>query len=87
MQINLTKSVFTPRETDHIIDKLKQASEKGFVTSRSENNPYLLASFRGVEEKGITPKWNVKICSAAKVTWEKIDKKRISWQDVAQDPS
>lgn len=61
MQINLTKTVFTPKETDFIIDKLKQASEKGFVVSRSENNPYLLASFMGVEGKGITPKWNVKI--------------------------
>ena len=61
MQINLTKTVFTPRETDFIIAKLEQALEKGFVTSRSENNLYLLASFMGVEEKGITPKWNVKI--------------------------
>jgi len=61
MQINLKKTVFTTRETDFIIDKLKQASERGFVTSRSENNPYLLASFMGVEEKGIAPKWNVKI--------------------------
>ena len=61
MRINLTKTVFTPRETGFIIAKLKQALEKGFVTRRSENNRYLLASFRGVEEKGITPKWNVKI--------------------------
>jgi len=61
MRIDLTKAVFTPRETDFIIDRLKQAAERGFVTSRTENNPYLLASFTGVEEKGITPKWNVKI--------------------------
>lgn len=61
MRINLTKTFFTPRETDFIIDRLKQASEEGFITSRSENNPYLLASYMGVEEKGITPKWNVKI--------------------------
>ncbi|MCX7001351.1 MAG: hypothetical protein NT106_13820 [Candidatus Sumerlaeota bacterium] len=61
MRIDLTKTVFTPSETDFIIGKLKQASERGFITSRSENNPYLLASFMGVEEKGITPKWNVKI--------------------------
>lgn len=61
MQINLTKTVFTSKETDFIIDKLEQASEKGFITIRSENNPYLLASFMGVEEKGITPKWNAKI--------------------------
>ena len=63
MQIDLGKAVFTSRETDAIVDKLKQASEQGFVTSRTENNPYLLASFVGVEEKGITPKWNVKIYS------------------------
>jgi hypothetical protein len=31
------------------------------VSPRSENNAYLLASFRGVEEKGISPKWNIKI--------------------------
>ena len=61
MQINLTKTVFTPKETEFIIDKLKQASTKGYVISRTENNPYLLASFVGREEKGITPKWNVKI--------------------------
>jgi hypothetical protein len=61
MQINLKKAYFTPEETNVIIDKLKGASEKGFVKSRFENNPYLLASYIGVEEKGITPKWNVKI--------------------------
>ncbi|MCK4977731.1 MAG: hypothetical protein KAS36_12430, partial [Anaerolineales bacterium] len=61
MQINLTKTVFTSQETEFIIDKLEQASEKGFITIRSENNPYLLVSFMGVEEKGITLKWNVKI--------------------------
>jgi hypothetical protein len=61
MRINLAKTVFTSKETNFIIDKLKQASEKGFVTSRFENNLYLLASFMGIEGKGITPKWNVKI--------------------------
>lgn len=61
MCIDLAKTVFTPSETDFILDKLKRAAGKGFVISRTENNPYLLASFMGVEEKGITPKWNVKI--------------------------
>ena len=61
MNIDLTKSFYTTEETDFIINKLNQASESGFVTSKSENNPYLLASFVGVEGKGITPKWNVKI--------------------------
>ncbi len=61
MRINLTKTVFTRKETRFIVDKLEQAAAKGFVTSRSENNIYLLASFKGVEERGITHKWNVKI--------------------------
>jgi hypothetical protein len=61
MRIDLTKTVFTPRETDFIIGKLRQASERGLIASRSENNPYLVVSFVGVEERGITPKWNVKI--------------------------
>jgi len=61
MRINITKTVFTTIEIDFVVGRLKQASERGLVTSRSENNPYLLVSFAGVEEKGITPKWNVKI--------------------------
>jgi len=61
MRINLTKTVFKSREIDFIIDKLRQAAEKGFITRRSENNRYLLSSYRGLEEKGISPKWNVKI--------------------------
>lgn len=61
MRINLTKKIFTRQETNFIVDKLEQAEARGFVTRRSENNIYLLASFKGVEEKGITHKWNVKI--------------------------
>ena len=61
MRINLRKTVFTRKETDFIIDRLKQAAERGYISSRSENNIYLKASFKGVEGKGITPKWNVKI--------------------------
>lgn len=61
MRIDLTKTVFSPSEKDFILGKLKQASERGLVSSRSENNDYLVASFMGAEEGGITPKWNVKI--------------------------
>ena len=61
MKIDLTKNVFTPNEIDFIQDKLKQALDRGIVTRRSENNPHLVASFMGVEDEGITPKWNVKI--------------------------
>ena len=61
MRINLTKTVFTRKEISFIVDKLEQAAAKGFVTRRSENNIYLLASFKGVGERGITHKWNVKI--------------------------
>lgn len=61
LQINLEKRVFTPKETEWIIKKLKESSEKGFVVARKENNPSLMASFSGVEAKGISPKWNVKI--------------------------
>lgn len=61
MIIDHTKSVFTPNETEFIIDKLKQASARGFIREKPENNPSLLASYKGVEGKGISPKWNVKI--------------------------
>jgi hypothetical protein len=61
MRINLKKAVFTDRETKFIVQRLQRASHEGFVRRRSERNPYLMASFVGVEEKGITCKWNVKI--------------------------
>jgi ferredoxin-thioredoxin reductase catalytic subunit len=61
MRIELTKSVFSAGEIEFILKKLRQASEEGFVASKSENNQYLLAAYVGVEGKGITPKWNVKI--------------------------
>lgn len=61
MRINLVKKVFTSQETEFIRNKLRRASKQGFITRRSENNRYLLASYKGVEEKGISPKWNVKI--------------------------
>lgn len=37
------------------------AHKRGYIQKRFENNPYLVASYSGVEEKGITPKWNIKI--------------------------
>lgn len=61
MRIDLTKSIFTPEEIDFILHKLKKASERGLITRRSENNDYLVASFMGAEDQGITPKWNMKI--------------------------
>jgi len=61
VRINLTKTAFTSAEIEFIVARLEQALEKGFVVRRVEKNPYLLASFRGVEEAGISPKWNVKV--------------------------
>ena len=61
MNIDLTKSVYPAEEAEFILEKLKKASEKGFITHKSENNQYLLVAYVGVEGKGITPKWNVKI--------------------------
>jgi hypothetical protein len=61
MRINLTENVFSTKETKFIVGRLRQALERGLLERRSENNQYLLASFKGVEEKGISPKWNVKI--------------------------
>ena len=61
MRIDLTKSVYTAGEIEFILEKLSQASEEGFIASKSENNPYLLAAYVGVEGRGITPKWNLKI--------------------------
>ncbi len=61
MEYPLNKSVFTPAEVDFIIDMLEQAVEKKFLERRTENNPHLLASFRGIDGKGISPKWNIKI--------------------------
>ncbi len=63
MKIDLTSSVFTKSETEYIIDMLKQASARGFIRNKPENNPSLIASYKGVEGKGISPKWNVKIYS------------------------
>jgi hypothetical protein len=60
-KIDLAKTVFTAEETKFIIDKLRHAAKEGYILSTTEPNPYLLASFAGMEGKGISPKWNVKI--------------------------
>lgn len=61
MRTNLNKKFFTPKEIDYIKNKLKKAFQKGFLEKRSENNRTLVASYKGVEQQGISPKWNVKI--------------------------
>ena len=61
MHIDLKKKRFSSNKINFIIDKLKKAMKKGFIKSRSENNIHLIASFTGVEKKGISPKWNIKI--------------------------
>lgn len=61
MRIDLNRKVFTTPEVEFIVAKLEQALDLGFVVRRTENNPYLLASFRGVEDRGISHKWNVKL--------------------------
>ena len=66
MKLDLTRSVFTARETDFIIERLKQASARGLVAEKPENNSYLLAAYAGVEGKGISPKWNVKVYAFSK---------------------
>lgn len=61
MKINLTKTIFTTQEINFISSRLKLAFEKGYLEKRRENNIYLLVSYKGVEQKGISPKWNIKI--------------------------
>jgi len=61
MRIDLTKAVYSPREARFIVAQLQQGEEKGYLEPRSENNPYLLASYKGVEARGISPKWNIKV--------------------------
>jgi hypothetical protein len=63
MRIDFTNNVFSPKKINYIIEKLKKAFKRGLITARKENNNHLLASFKGIEEKGISHKWNVKIYS------------------------
>ncbi len=61
MQIDLTKKTFTGEEVKFILERLERAVQSGMLATRTEDNLYLLASYAGVEGKGISPKWNVKI--------------------------
>ena len=61
MKIDTSKDDFSREEIKFILARLASAHENGYIQKREENNPYLLASYCGVEEKGITPKWNIKI--------------------------
>ena len=61
VKLDLTKPVFTTPETDFIVERLKQAADRGLVFEKRENNSYLLAAYAGVEGEGISPKWNLKV--------------------------
>jgi hypothetical protein len=61
MKIDLSKNIFSSKEIKHISIMLSDAHKRGYLQKRKENNAYLAASYAGVEEKGITPKWNIKI--------------------------
>ncbi|RPI00331.1 MAG: hypothetical protein EHM72_09555 [Calditrichaeota bacterium] len=61
MKINFSNKIFSSSAIKFIFDRLLLAERQGYIKSRNENNRFLIASYRGVEEKGISPKWNVKI--------------------------
>lgn len=61
MKIAFSNKSFSPTEIEFIIERLRLAERLGYIKKRNENNQYLIISFSGVEEKGITPKWNIKI--------------------------
>lgn len=61
MRINVSKPIFATPEIEFIVAQLEHAAVQGLIVRRAENNPYLLASYEGVEGHGISPKWNVKV--------------------------
>lgn len=61
MKIDLLKKVYTPEEIKFVKNRLKAACKKGYLQRKYEKNIYLSVAYRGVEEKGISAKWNVKI--------------------------
>jgi hypothetical protein len=61
INITFSNKSFSPAEVHFIIERLRLAERLGYIKKRKENNQYLIISFSGVEEKGITPKWNIKI--------------------------
>ena len=56
-----TTVVLSKGEIRNVLSRLREAQDLGYLETRTENNSYLLASFKGVESMGISPKWNVKI--------------------------
>ncbi|MBN1466757.1 hypothetical protein JXA02_13465, partial [candidate division KSB1 bacterium] len=61
MKVNYPNKFFSSSEIDFILDRLRLAEKLGYIKKRKENNCFLIASYQGIEEKGITPKWNIKI--------------------------
>ena len=66
MNIDFSNKSFSTAQVNFIIERLLLAEKLGYIQRKKENNDYLLISFAGVEEKGITPKWNIKIYSYSK---------------------
>jgi hypothetical protein len=46
--------------------KLQEAVEKGIITPRTENNPYLKYSYKGTGDL-VSQKWNIKIYTSGKI--------------------
>lgn len=57
----MEKKVYNPKEIKHILEMLRRAADRGYIEERTENNLYLVVSYRGIENSGISPKWNIKI--------------------------
>lgn len=55
MKINFTNTLFSSSEIIFILERLQLAKSLGYIQTREENNYFLIASYHGVEEKGITP--------------------------------
>jgi hypothetical protein len=61
MRISIQKKIFSTQEIDFILTGLKQAAEHRLIEPRYEDNIYMMASYKGIEKAGISPKWNIKI--------------------------
>jgi len=66
MEIDLSKKSFSTEEIEIICLSLEAAYELGYIEERTESNSYLLASYKGIENMGISPKWNIKIFTYSK---------------------
>jgi len=60
ISLKQSRLIESPGQINKILGRMNEAKEKGFIQDKSENNPYLLGSFCGVEPF-VTKKWNVKI--------------------------